>query len=199
MYVQAGLAILSLIGGYMQAQNAKAGAGAKADEYERLIEDTKLTHKFNEQERNKATYQMQLSALRGGVDKAGMAGLAGKKQVESLIAETASSGVALGSGTAREVVANQHLQNANQQLAIMDQTKGKIDHIVDNAMAVNKMETFKANMQMAKYQRAASMARRTGETMFNAHMFGAFTSAAGTYQNAGGEWPSDATIKGWFS
>ena len=52
-YVAAGMAIISLFQGYMGSQAAKAGALAKADEYDLLALETDLTRKFNWQERNK--------------------------------------------------------------------------------------------------------------------------------------------------
>ena len=171
------MVILSLLNGYNQAQNAKAGGYARADEAERLISETDLTRHFNRKERNKTTFQNKLQILEAGLDVAGKKGLEGHRIAENIRSETASSGVALGSGTAREVLANQHLQNANEQLKTIQQ----------NAIAVNKMEDFKADMQIAKYKRAASRARSGAETMFQANMLNTFSNAAGVYAQSGGK------------
>ena len=187
MYVETGLVLLSLLNGYNQAQNAKAGGYARADEAERLIAETDLTRHFNRKERNKTTFQNKLQVLEAGLDVAGKKGLEGHRIAENIRSETASSGVALGSGTAREVLANQHLQNANEQLSIMGKTQARLKTIQQNAIAVNKMEDFKADMQIAKYKRAASRARSGADTMFQANMLNTFSNAAGVYAQSGGK------------
>ena len=201
-YVAGALALLSLYQGYMGAKSAKAGALAKADEYDLLAYETNLTKKFNWQERNKATTQLKLQTLQSGTDKAAMAGVRGLKVVEGMKAETGGSGVALGSGTPMEVVINQHLQNANTQLSIMQGTQDRLSSIHDNAVAVNKMEDWKANMRIKQLRRAASSARSGADASFYAGMIGAFTTAGTTYRSAGGEWDmngfKDDPDSGWY-
>ena len=153
-YVAAGMAILALYQGYMGSQAAKSGALAKADEYDLLAIETDLTRKFNWKERNKTTYQLKLKTLQSGMDRAAMAGVSGLKTVENMRTEIGGSGAAFGAGTPTEIVMNQHLQNANQQLSIMQGTDERLSSIHGNAIAVNKifivavvLRTFSSNSQ----------------------------------------------------
>jgi hypothetical protein len=201
-YAAAGLALLSLFQGYMGAKAARAGALAKADEYDLLAYETDLTKKFNWKQRNQATTQLKLQTLQSGVDKAAMAGVRGHKVVEGMRSDIGGSGVALGSGTPTEVLINQHLQNANTQLSIMQGTQERLSSIHNNAVAVNKMEDWKANMRIRQLRRAASSARSGADASFFAGMIGAFTTAGTTYKSSGGEWDlngfRDDPNSGWY-
>jgi hypothetical protein len=201
-YVAAGMAILALYQGYMGSQAAKSGALAKADEYDLLAIETDLTRKFNWKERNKTTYQLKLKTLQSGMDRAAMAGVSGLKTVENMKTEIGGSGVALGSGTPTEIVMNQHLQNANQQLSIMQGTGERITSIHGNAIAVNKMEDWKANMRIKQLTRAADSARSGADMAFLAGMLGAIGTAGSVYAQSGGEWSmkgfEDDANSGWY-
>ena len=201
-YIAAGMALLSLYQGYMGSQAAKSGALAKADEYDLLAIETDLTRKFNWKERNKTTYQLKLKTLQSGMDRAAMAGVSGLKTVENMKTEIGGSGVALGSGTPTEIMMNQHLQNANQQLSIMQGTEERLSSIHNNAIAVNKMEDWKANMRIKQLTRAADSARSGADMAFFAGMLGAVSNAGSVYASSGGEWSSegfkDDPNSGWY-
>jgi len=191
MYGQIAIGLLSLYAGYMNAQGKKDGALAQADEYDTLIAETALTKKFNADQRNYVTEQYKLRSLQAGVDKAGMAGISGLKTVENMRAEGGSSGAALGAGTTNEKIINQHIQNSSTQLAIMQGTKDKLDNIQQNAVAVNKMEDFKAEMRIKQLQRAADSARSGADSAFFASMIGSTANAGANYMAAGGEFSMD--------
>ena len=201
-YVAGTFALLSLYQGYMGAQSAKAGALAKADEYDLLAYETDLTRKFNWKERNKTTTQLKLKTLQSGMDRGAMAGISGHKTLENIRTEVGGSGVALGSGTPTEVMINQHLQNANQQLSIMQGTNERISSIHDNAVAVNKMEDWKADMRIKQLKRAADTSRSSADSAWLAGMLGAIGTAGQVYGSAGGEWSmkgfEDDPKSGWY-
>jgi len=191
MYGQIAIGLLSLYAGYMNAQGKKDGALAQADEYDTLIAETALTKKFNADQRNYVTEQYKLRSLQAGVDKAGMAGISGLKTVENMRAEGGSSGAALGTGTTNEKIINQHIQNSSTQLAIMQGTKDKLDNIQQNAVAVNKMEDFKAEMRIKQLQRAADSARSGADSAFFASMIGSVANAGANYMGAGGDFKDE--------
>ena len=191
MYGQIAIGLLSLYAGYMNAQGKKDGALAQADEYDTLIAETALTKKFNADQRNYVTEQYKLRSLQAGVDKAGMAGISGLKTVENMRAEGGSSGAALGAGTTNEKIINQHIQNSSTQLAIMQGTKDKLDNIQQNAVAVNKMEDFKAEMRIKQLQRAADSARSGADSAFFASMIGSVANAGANYMGAGGDFKDE--------
>ena len=122
-YTAAGFSLLSMYQGYLGAEAEKQGHLAQADEFELMAVQTDITRKFNWQQRNARTKQLQINTMQSGMDKAAMAGLQGHKTTENIRADIGGSGVALGGGTANEVIANQHIQNANTQLAIMQGTE----------------------------------------------------------------------------
>ena len=136
------------------------------------------------------------------MDKAGMAGIQGFKAVENLRVGVGGSGVALGGGTANEIIMNQHIQNANTQLAIMQGTGERLDTIQSNAIAVNRMADWEANMKIRGLKRKASRARSSAQSALTAGMFSAFTNAAQTYSSTGGEWSTegfkDDPSSGWY-
>ena len=191
-YTAAGFSLLSMYQGYLGAEAEKQGHLAQADEFELMAVQTDITRKFNWQQRNARTKQLQINTMQSGMDKAAMAGLQGHKTTENIRADIGGSGVALGGGTANEVIANQPIQKANTQLAIMQGTEQRMDSIFQNAVAVNKMEDFKANMAISNYKRKAARSRKTAETAFMLGMFNAFSSAATTYKATGGDYSTDS-------
>ena len=201
-YVAGAFALLSLYQGYQGAKSQKAGFLAQADEFDLMAYETDLTRKFNWQQRNAQTKQIKLKTLQSGLDKAAMAGVQGLKTVENIRAQIGGSGVALGGGTAQEIVMNQHLQNANTQLAIMQGTNERLDMIQSNAIAVNKMADWEANMKIKGFRRKAANARSSASAAYTAGLFSAFTSAASTYSSTGGEWSmkgfEDDPNSGWY-
>jgi len=201
-YIAAGFALLSLYQGYMGAKAGKEGGLAKAAEYDILREETDLTRKFNATQRNFITGQRKINTLQSGMDEAGMFGIRGLKTVENMRAEGGSSGAMLGAGTPNEKIINQHIQNSSQQLAIMQGTKEKLNNIQQNAVAINKMEDFKADMRIKQLLRAADSARSGAESTFLAGMIGAFTNAGSSYIGAGGGFEggafSDDPKTGWY-
>ena len=201
-YVAAGFALLSLYQGYMGAKAGKEGALGKADEYDLLAGETELTKKFNTDQRNYITGQRKLNTLKSGLENAGMYGLKGLKTVENMRAEGGSSGAMLGTGTPNEKIINQHIQNASQQLAIMQGTTEKLNNIQQNAVAINKMEDFKAEMRIKQLRRAADSARSGADSAFFAGMIGAFGNAGSSYIGAGGGFEKgafkDEADSGWY-
>lgn len=186
-YVAGALAIFSMYQGYMASKGAQGGTLAQADEYEQLELETHLTKQMNWKMRNEATFQTKLKTLQGGMREAGMAGLSGLKVVENMKADIGGSGAKVGVGTTNDIIINQHLQNANQQLAIMQGTKEKLSAIDQNAIAVNKMEDWKANMRIAQLKRAARTARSGADSTFFAGILNSFSNAGQTYISAGGK------------
>ena len=201
-YVAGAFALLSLYQGYQGAKSQKAGFLAQADEFDMMAFETDLTRKFNWQQRNEQTKQIKLKTLQSGLDKAAMAGVQGLKAVENIRSEIGSSGAALGAGTANEIIANQHIQNANTQLAMMQGTNERLDTIQANAVAVNKMADWEANMKIKGFKRKAANARSSAEAAYTAGLFNAFTSAASVYSSTGGEWSmegfEDDPTTGWY-
>ena len=201
-YVAASFAILDLYLKFMGADAGKNKALAEADELDLQAYETDLTRKFNWQQRNKVTAQLKTQTLQSGMDSAAMAGVAGHKVVENMKAEVGSSGVALGAGTPVDVQINQHIQNANQQLAIMQSTDQKLDNIHQNAVAVNEMADFKANMRIKQLNRAASATRSGADAGFFAGLLSAFASSSQTYTSANGQWSTegfrDDPNSGWY-
>ena len=201
-YVAGAFALLSLYQGYQGAKSQKGGFLAQADEFDLMAYETDLTRKFNWQQRNAQTQQIKLKTLQSGLDKAAMAGVQGLKTVENIRAQIGGSGAALGGGTSAEIVMNQHLQNANTQLAIMQGTDERMDMIQSNAIAVNKMADWEANMKIRGFRRKAANARSSASAAYTAGLFSAFTSAASTYSSTGGEWSmegfEDDPASGWY-
>ena len=201
-YTAAGFSLLSMYQGYLGAEAEKQGHLAQADEFELMAVQTDITRKFNWQQRNARTKQLQINTMQSGMDKAAMAGLQGHKTTENIRADIGGSGVALGGGTANEVIANQHIQNANTQLAIMQGTEQRMDSIFQNAVAVNKMADWEANMKIKGFKRKAANARSSAEAAYTAGLFNAFTSAASVYSSTGGEWSmegfEDDPTTGWY-
>lgn len=197
-----GFTAFDLLVKYGSAQGQKELGHSQADELEQQIYETDLTRKFNFQQRNKVTEQLKLRTLQSGMDSAAMAGISGHKVAENIRSDVGSSGVALGAGTPVDVQINQHINNANQQLAIMQSTNEKIDNIHQDAIAVNKMEDFKANLHMKKLQRAADATRSGADAGFYAGLLNAFTSGAKTYSSANGKWSLDGFAddpdSGWY-
>jgi len=199
-YIAAGFAILSMYQGYMGSQASKTGALGKADEFDILANETELTKKFNAQQRNYITEQVKLNTLQSGMDKAGMLGLAGIKTIGDMTAEGGASGAMLGVGTTNEKIINQHIQNSSQQLAVMQSTEQKLTNIQQNAVAVNKMEDFKAQMRIKQLERAADSIRSGTDAAFYAGMVGAFSNAGATYMQAGGKFETNSFAEiNWWS
>ena len=190
-YAAAGLAILSMFQGYMGAQANKKGLGMKADEYDLTADEAILTHKFNTDQRNRRTTLLAYQTMQQGMDEAGVMGLSGKKTVENMISDIGSSGAQIGEGTTHEIVINQHLQNANTQLKLMEDTGQKLDNIQQNAIAVNQMEDHKVKMRVRQLRRAADTTRSGADSAFFAGMIGAMTSGGSTYMTAGGKWSTE--------
>lgn len=197
MYGAIAFGLLSLYAGWQSAQSKKAGSLGQADEIDQVKLETAITRKFNETEYNKKVYQDKIMTLQQGVDKAGMFGLRGLKTVENMRAEGGASGAALGAGTTTEVIVNQHIQNSSQQLAIMQNTEQKLTNIQQNAVAINKMEDYKAKMRIAQLTRASDSIRSGVDSAFFAGMLGAFTNAGSSYLNAGGSFNDDPE-SGWY-
>ena len=200
MYGQIAIGLMSLYAGYMGAQGKKDGALAQADEYDTLALETDITKKFNADQRNYVTEQYKLRSLQAGLNKAGMAGIQGLQTVENMRSEGGSSGAALGAGTPNEKIINQHIQNSSTQLAIMQGTKEKLDNIQQNAVAVNQMEDFKAEMRIKQLQRAADSARSGADSAFFASMIGTTANAGANYMSAGGDFSDnpDTGIYDWI-
>ena len=195
MYGAIAFGLLSLYAGWQSAQSKKAGSLAQADEYDLTAYETDLTRKWNATQRNQATHDTKLATLQQGVDRAGMFGLRGQKTVENMRAEGGASGAALGVGTTTETIVNQHIQNSTQQLAIMQTTGEKITNIQKNAIAINKMEDYKAKMRIAQLTRAADSIRSGVDSAFYAGMLGTFSNAGSSYLEAGGDPDPN---KGWW-
>ena len=87
MYGAIAFGLLSLYAGWQSAQSKKAGSLGQADEYDLTAKETELTRKWNQTQRNEATYQTKLATLQQGVDKAGMFGLRGQMTAEKMRAE----------------------------------------------------------------------------------------------------------------
>jgi len=190
-YAAAGLAILSMFQGYMGAQANKKGLGMKADEYDLTADEAILTHHFNTDQRNRRTTLLAYQTMQQGMDEAGVMGLSGKKTVENMVSDIGSSGAQIGQGTTHEIVINQHLQNANTQLKLMEDTGQKLDNIQQNAIAVNQMEDWKVKMRVRQLRRAAATTRSGADSAFFAGMIGAMTSGGSTYMTAGGKWSTE--------
>ena len=202
MYAQIAFGLLALYGGYMGANAKKKGALTNADEYDLLAKETELTKKWNANQRNYMTEQVKLNTLKSGMDKAAMAGLHGVKTIGSMEAEGGSSGAMLGVGTTNEKIINQHIQNSSQQLAIMQETGEKLTNIQQNAVAVNKMEDYKAEQRIAQLSRAANSIRAGADSAFYAGMIGAFSNAGSAYIGAGGDFkdePGTGLWDMWFT
>ena len=197
MYAQIAFGLLALYGGYMGANAKKTGALGNADEYDLLAKETELTKKWNANQRNYMTEQVKLNTLQSGMDKAAMAGLHGIKTIGSMEAEGGSSGAMLGVGTTNEKIVNQHIQNASQQLSIMQETGEKLTNIQQNAVAVNKMEDYKAEQRIAQLTRAARSIRSGADSAFYAGMIGAFSNAGSAYLSAGGNFKDEPDTGLW--
>lgn len=197
MYGAIAFGLLSLYAGWQSAQAKKAGSLAQADEFTQTAYETEITKKWNATQRNQAVYQDKIMTLQQGVDKAGMFGLRGQMTVENMRAEGGASGAALGVGTTTEKIVNQHIQNSSQQLAIMQTTEQKLSNIQQNAIAINKMEDYKAKMRIAQLTRAADSIRSGVDSAFFAGMLGAFSNAGSSYLQAGGSFNDDPKA-GWY-
>ena len=202
MYAQIAFGLLALYGGYMGANAKKEGATANADEYDILAAQTNIDKHWNAYQRNYMTEQVKLNQLASGIKKAGMAGLIGQKTIGGMEAEGGASGAMLGVGTTNEKIVNQHIQNSSQQLAIMQETNEKLTNIQQNAVAVNKMEDYKAEQRIAQLTRAANSIRAGADSAFYAGMIGAFSNAGSAYLASGGDFkdePGTGLWDMWFT
>ena len=197
MYGAIAFGLLSLYAGYQSAQSKKQGALGQADEYIQTADDTLVTGNFNRRQRNLATYQDKIMTMQQGLDRAGMFGLQGLKTVENMRAEGGSSGAALGAGTPAEKIANQHIQNSSQQLAIMQSTGQKLTDIQRGAVAINEIEDHKVQMRVKQLTRAADSIKSGVDANFFAGMLTAFSNAGSSYMQAGGDFNDDPK-SGWY-
>jgi hypothetical protein len=162
------MGMLSMYGSYMGAQASKRGSIAQANEYRRIARDTLLTAKYNTKERNKAAFQTQLNLFESAGQESGYLANEGQRRKGSQEVQLGASGAVMGEGTALDVLMNQALQDAQQQMGVQDKTEAGFKSIARNTNAANRTEMRAAKLKQRQLYRQANLTEQGADaSMFS--------------------------------
>ena len=182
----AAIAGMQLYSGYMAAEAEKKANYLQAAEFRAQARQTKLTAKWNIGQRNKAAYKSQLDVREAGAQDIGMASLQGERTIGSQTAEIGGSGAVVGEGTTMDVLLNQSLQNAYNEMSISENNRLGVEGIDRQRKAENESEWQDATSRYNALMRQSSLTKAGAGDFYNASLINSGANAASTYGTAYG-------------